>query len=167
MKTFSVRIGDRRYQVVLNADGTVEVDGHPARMSVRRNAEFEYVVEDGKGMHVRVAALQENGEVFLQAGGHTVSAIVESERERLLKAFSPKGGASGGPREVRAPMPSLVIAVEVSAGQRVKSGQGLIILEAMKMENEIKANREGIVKSIHVQPGNAVEKGELLLDFET
>jgi propionyl-CoA carboxylase alpha chain len=64
-------------------------------------------------------------------------------------------------------MPSLVIAVEVTPGQHVTAGQGLIILEAMKMENEIKAGREGVVKSIHVKPGNPVEKGMLLLDFET
>lgn len=167
MKTFFVSINNRLCQVLVHPDGTVEVDGHPGRMLVSRNDRFEYVVEDGEGMHLRVAAARGNGEVNLQAGGNMVSAMVEGERERLLAALNPKGSSSGGPREVRAPMPSLVIAVEVSPGQHVNAGQGLIILEAMKMENEIKAVREGTIKSVYVKPGKPVDKGGLLLDFET
>jgi biotin carboxyl carrier protein len=167
VKTFSVTIGNRRCTVDLQADGSLRVDGLPERIVVRRNTDHEFVVENSNGHHLRVAVARENGEVLLQTAGHVVSAAVESERERLLRRFSPKGSQSGGPREVRAPMPSRVIAIEVSPGEHVKQGQGLIVLEAMKMENEIRAIREGVVKSIYVQKGNAVEKGGLLLDFES
>ena len=135
-------------------------------MTVLRKSQYEFIVEDGNGKHHRVAAVAQGCEVHLQIDGFMVNATVDGERERLLKRYTSGETASGGSREVRAPMPSLVVAVEVVPGQGVKPGQGLIVLEAMKMENEVKANREGTVKSIHVKPGNSVEKGELLLEFE-
>lgn len=167
MKTYSVKIGERRHQVTVHDNGTIEVAGQPARLTIQKRGKWEYLVDDGSERHLRVAASRENGEVLLQAGGHMLTALVESERERLLSKFTPRDQSEGGPREVRAPMPSLVVKIEVSVGERVKVGQGLLILEAMKMENEIKSGRDGTVKSIHVKPGNPVEKGGLLLEFES
>ena len=66
---------------------------------------------------------------------------------------------------ITAPMPGLVIRVEVTEGQAISAGQGLIVLEAMKMENEIRADMDGCVERILVQPGKAVEKGEPLLSL--
>jgi biotin carboxyl carrier protein len=66
---------------------------------------------------------------------------------------------------VRAPMPGLIVRVEVEAGQLIRVGQGLVVLEAMKMENEIKALSAGKVADVHVTPGKAVEKGELLISL--
>jgi biotin carboxyl carrier protein len=63
-------------------------------------------------------------------------------------------------------MPGLVLRLEVSVGATVRAGQGLIVLEAMKMENEIKAGLAGVVKAIHVAPGQAVEKGAPLVELE-
>ncbi len=68
--------------------------------------------------------------------------------------------------EIKAPMPALVVRVEVEIGQKVKPGQGLLILEAMKMENEIKAHSAGIIKEIYATKGKPVEKGELLMLLE-
>src|SRR2546422_4321868 len=59
----------------------------------------------------------------------------------------------------RAPMPGLVVRVEVADGQRVDAGAGLVVVEAMKMENELRAPRAGMVQTVHVAVGQAVEKG--------
>jgi pyruvate carboxylase subunit B len=63
-------------------------------------------------------------------------------------------------------MPGLVLRVQVAAGQRVAEGGGLVVLEAMKMENELKAPATGVVKAVRVSPGEAVEKGQVLVEFE-
>jgi biotin carboxyl carrier protein len=63
-------------------------------------------------------------------------------------------------------MPALIVKVEVSVGDEVVHGQGLLVLEAMKMENELKAMHSGRVKEIHVRQGKPVEKGELLMILE-
>jgi len=76
------------------------------------------------------------------------------------------GAVAQGPKPVRAPMPGLVVRVEVEPGQEVKAGQGVVIIEAMKMENELKAEAVGVVSRVLVQQGQAVEKGAVLVEFE-
>ena len=63
-------------------------------------------------------------------------------------------------------MPGLVLRVQVAPGQEVPAGAGLVVLEAMKMENELKAPAPALIKAVRVQPGQAVEKGQVLLEFE-
>jgi biotin carboxyl carrier protein len=66
---------------------------------------------------------------------------------------------------VKAPMPGLVLRLEVEVGQRVEPGTGVVVLEAMKMENEIKAQGSGVVAAIHVEAGQAVDKGTPLVEI--
>ncbi|MCG2687724.1 hypothetical protein L6260_02885, partial [Candidatus Parcubacteria bacterium] len=82
------------------------------------------------------------------------------------KKFTKKEGADKKELIVKAPMPGLVLKVEVEVGQTIFVGSGLVILEAMKMENEIKSTRNGIVKEIKVVEKMAVEKGEVLMILE-
>ena len=72
-----------------------------------------------------------------------------------------------GPTRLTAPMPGRVVRVLAEKGQEVKPGDGLVVIEAMKMENELKAETGGIVSRIHVAPGQAVEKGALLVEFDS
>ncbi len=165
MKTFIVTIGGRGRTVRVEDKKGVSVEGGEW-LEVRRLSATEYsVTTDG---HVdRVVAVREgNDGVRLIAGGTMIGALVETERSRLLKQYARSTRPSASKMEVHAPMPALVVKLEVEVGQSVTSGQGLLVLEAMKMENEIKAHFAGCVKSIHVQQGKAVEKGELLLVLE-
>ncbi len=73
---------------------------------------------------------------------------------------------AGKIKELKAPMPGLVIEIRVKAGDTVKKGDPIIVLEAMKMENVLKATGEGTVKSIEVQKSQSVEKGQVLIIFE-
>ncbi len=72
---------------------------------------------------------------------------------------------TGGRRQVSAYMPGRVVAVLVAEGDEVEAGQGVVVLEAMKMENEIQADAAGTIEKIHVQPGQAVEGGDPLFDL--
>jgi pyruvate carboxylase subunit B len=63
-------------------------------------------------------------------------------------------------------MPGLVVRVEAKPGDKVTAGTGLVVLEAMKMENELKAAAPGVVKAVRVAPGEAVERGQVLVEFE-
>ena len=74
--------------------------------------------------------------------------------------------ASEGGEKISAPMPGKILVVEVAVGQAVKRGDNLLILEAMKMQNEIKAPRDGIIKALFVTPGKSVTSGETLLSIE-
>jgi pyruvate carboxylase subunit B len=106
----------------------------------------------------------ETGKPFqINVDSHIHDVVVDDQRSVLLKTLQKSQVRSTGPAEIIAPMPGLVAKILVSTGEGVKQGQGIIILEAMKMENEIRTTQAGSVNEILVQPGQAVEKGEILV----
>jgi len=112
------------------------------------------VVEEGEG----VLAIWVEGELhrieFEEAGRHR------------RKAARAGGQGKGGPQTIVAPMPGKVVKLLVASGQEVSAGQGVIVIEAMKMENELKATGPGVVKEIKVQEGAGVGGGEVLVVIE-
>lgn len=91
---------------------------------------------------------------------------ITTELDRLIKELGFEVGASKKVNDIKAPMPGLILSIEVSAGQEVQEGDRLLILEAMKMENSFNSPRAGIIKSVVVNQGDAVDKGQLLIEFE-
>jgi biotin carboxyl carrier protein len=102
----------------------------------------------------------------LGAGGDRWEAEVMDERTRHIRSLTAGGERARGPRSLRAPMPGLVVRFLVEPGQTVDAGAGIVVLEAMKMENELKAPAAGTVSAVRTQPGEAVEKGQLLVEFQ-
>jgi len=125
-----------------------------------------HLLADG-GSHVILASPgTEKGEWELQVDGRRLHADVVDERTRAIRAMTGKAAGPLGPRPVRAPMPGMVVRVEIESGQSVTAGQGVVIIEAMKMENELKADAAGVVSRVLVAAGQAVEKGQVLVEFE-
>lgn len=95
-----------------------------------------------------------------------ISVLVSDHRDQLLAELGADEGVSGKDSRVDAPMPGLVLKIHVSPGDAVQRGDSLLVLEAMKMENDIKAHFDGTVSSVHVSTGDAVSKGAILIEFE-
>jgi biotin carboxyl carrier protein len=91
---------------------------------------------------------------------------VVDERTRHVRSLTSGAGQRRRPAALRAPMPGLVVRILVEAGQEVGIGAGLVVLEAMKMENELKAPAGGTVSAVQVRAGEAVEKGQVLVEFQ-
>jgi biotin carboxyl carrier protein len=98
--------------------------------------------------------------------GRRVAVTVRSWRERTLADASSRSGAAGGPVEVKATLPGLVVAIETEEGSEVAEGARLLTIEAMKMQNEVRAPRAGRVTGIAVIAGDAVTTGQLLVRLE-
>ena len=141
-----IRIGDRLLQVDFES-----VSGQPV---------FSLIV-DGKSYESFVYPGEEDWQVLLH--GRQYQVKVEDEREKRLRAAAGGGVAEGGEFHLKAPMPGLVVAVLMSEGQQVEKGQVLLILESMKMQNELKAPRAGTVGRIRVKAGESVEQKQTLL----
>jgi len=107
--------------------------------------------------------LSEGNSFKINVNGHVHDVTVDTRRSILLKALRTKSISNVGPAQVIAPMPGMISKIEVKIGEQIKKGKGLVILEAMKMENEIRAQQAGRVTAINIKSGQAVEKGEVLL----
>ena len=95
--------------------------------------------------------------------GRLYTVTVEDEREKRLRAAAGGGVAETGEYHLRAPMPGLVVALPIAEGQEVRRGQVILILESMKMQNELKSPRDGTIGRIRVKPGESVEQKQTLL----
>jgi len=101
----------------------------------------------------------------IHMGGERFQAEVVDERTRAIRAMTGEVGAALGPRPIRAPMPGLMVRVDVEEGDTVVAGQTVAIIEAMKMENDLKAESDGVVSKILARPGDPVEKGATLVEL--
>jgi biotin carboxyl carrier protein len=119
---------------------------------------------DNKSLDVEVVKNSQGYVVHLE--GKKYECVLEEERRAQLKSLAGFKAALHQDKELRAPMPGLILAIEVKEDDLVKVGQGLVIVEAMKMENEIKAKFDAKVKAIKVKPKQTVEQGEILIVFE-
>lgn len=165
MPTYYVNVNGGEHEVTLSPDGTIEYNGVPMVLDVQETGNSTYSVLLNS-VSVKASVHGANGQYAVVANGYQLDVRVESERTRLLRQFDAVGRLAHRKMEIHAPMPALVVRIEVAVGDEVQPGQGLIILEAMKMENEIKAHDHGKVKEIRVAKGTAVEKGELLMLLE-
>ena len=144
-----IRVGDRLLEVDFES-----VNGQPV---------FS-VILDGKSYESFISESDEGWQVLMR--GRQYQITVEDEREKRLRAAAGGGVAEGGEFNLKAPMPGLVVAIPVSEGQEIKKGQVLIILESMKMQNELKSPKDGIVERIRVKAGESVEQKQALLSVK-
>ena len=165
MKYF-VKVGRETIEVELGT-GQLLVDGTPVRaeLSAINGTPIRLLKVDDSVQPIIVRPGDGPGRWLITIAGRTTEVEVLDERTRALAAVA-GDSRSGGPTNVIAPMPGLVVRVNVAPGDRVVAGQGVIVVEAMKMENELRTTTEGTVASVHVETGAAVEKGTVLVTFE-
>jgi pyruvate carboxylase subunit B len=106
------------------------------------------------------------GRFSLWVDGHRFEAEALDERRRVLRDLTGAAAGPTGPAPIVAPMPGLIVRINVVPGDTVEAGQGVVVMEAMKMENELRAQAAGKVKNVLVTPGTVVEKGTLLIELE-
>jgi propionyl-CoA carboxylase alpha chain len=162
---YRVTVGEAVFQV--EVDGTAvtvdgvrhsaelrEVDSTLLRLLVLDHATWVFTMEPAGGS---VWEVSDRGERF------TVEVL--DERAAHIRSLVGEGSRAHAPAMLKAPMPGLVVKVHVQPGQEVAGGASLVALEAMKMENDLKAKGPGVVATIQVAAGQVVEKGDVLLTF--
>ena len=159
--TYQSPAGDQTRTVVVvpREDGRSEVtiDGTSRIVDARSTGPHTLsLLLDGAQHEVHLAVKGDAWTVLADGLAHRVTLLDERARRAGRSAQGP------GDKEIRAVMPGKVVALLVEVGHQVEQGQGVLVIEAMKMENEIKAPRTGTVQEIRVKPGQAVEAGELL-----
>ncbi|MFQ5615095.1 MAG: acetyl-CoA carboxylase biotin carboxyl carrier protein subunit [Anaerolineales bacterium] len=159
-------IGDRKFQIEILGQRRVIVDG------VMLDVDFQSVsgqpvyslIVDGKSFEAYIYPGDDEWQVLLK--GDLYGASVEDERESRLRAASGSRVSDRGEFHLKAPMPGLVVDVPISEGQQVEQGAVLIILESMKMQNELRSPKAGTVSRVRVEAGDSVEQKQTLLSVE-
>lgn len=158
-------VADNEYSIEIIDDHHLSVNGKPYIVdfeSVSGQPVYS-LIADGKSHEAYVAAVDDHWQVLLR--GHLFPVVVEDEREKRLRSTAGGGVVESGEYNLKAPMPGLVVAIPVTEGQAVIKGQVLLILESMKMQNELKSPRDGKVLRIKVKAGESVEQKQTLLSL--
>jgi biotin carboxyl carrier protein len=162
---YFARVGAHEYEIEIEGS-QVWVDGELAEVDLRQSGapELYSMLFNGRSYELLVEAGRFRYGVSLR--GERFEIQVEDERTRRLNAGRRMPALPEGELAVTAPIPGLVVQVLVEVGDSIQEEQPLVILEAMKMENEIRAMRGGIVKKVEVAPGQRVEQNGVLLVLE-
>ncbi len=138
--------------------GDVEV---PVDLSTKPGSSYLHLLVDGRSYP---CTFQEEGNiVILNVRGKEYRFEVLSERRKRIRDLGISEEHGTGNKDIIAPIPGLIVEIEVAVGEKVEAGQGVVIMEAMKMENELKAPGEGVVREIKVAKGTPVDQGQLLV----
>jgi len=169
---YVVTVAGREMEVVIDETG-MTVDG--VRVAAHLEGDHQTAAGTGVGAILTIDGRQHRlvarpgdggrGSYDLQLDGRRLAVEALDERTRAIRAHA-KAAAPTGAAPVVAPMPGLIVRVGVAVGDQVEAGQAVLVMEAMKMENELRAPGAGTVKAILVQPGVAVERGAVLVTFE-
>ena len=156
-------VEDKEFLVEIIDDKHISVDGKVYEVdfeSVSGQPVYSLIV-DGRSHESYVAPGDHDWQVLLR--GRLYPVTVEDEREKRLRSAAGGGVAETGEFHLRAPMPGLIVAILVEEGQAIKKGQVLLILESMKMQNELKSPRDGSLGRVRVKAGETVEQKQTLL----
>jgi biotin carboxyl carrier protein len=126
-----------------------------------------HIIKDAKSYLVEVLEINKSTKEFtIKVNGKVYQLTAQDNLDLLLKSLGMDKVTTAKISEVKAPMPGLLISTKVSEGDEVKKGDTLLILEAMKMENIIKSPIDGKIKAIKVNPGQNVDKNQVMIQFE-
>jgi acetyl/propionyl-CoA carboxylase alpha subunit len=156
-------VSDQEFIIDVNREGEVTVDGTPYTVDIQGiGGDCLYsLIIDGRSYDVFIDEGDEDFVVVMWSGLFEVR--VQDERTRRLAGLRRSPVAPVGEVFVKAPMPGVVVDVPVSVGQPVQTGDIMVVLESMKMQNEFKSPRAGAVRSVRVKPGDRVDQGQVMV----
>lgn len=143
------------------------VDGHLVAWDIERISEtrFHIIYKNKSFLAELVQHDRASKMVTLKINGAIHKVEIKDRYDLLLEKMGMSSSDSGKVLSVKAPMPGLIVKLMVGVGDTVKSGDALLVLEAMKMENMIKATSDAIVSQIKIKKGDSVERGQALIEF--
>jgi pyruvate carboxylase subunit B len=164
---FLVDVNGARHATATDG-GSAALEGDPERatMDPPNQTPVRTLRIGDRVVRVVVHAREGKGRYALDIDGHRYHVEALGERARAIRELAARSAPPAGPAPVVAPMPGLIVRINVAVGDRVTAGQGVIVMEAMKMENELRASADATVKAVRVTQGTAVEKGTVVIELE-
>lgn len=163
---YSAQVNQDTFEIEIAEDGFI-VNGKAVTwdLATVRDGYFHILMNDRSYRAELTETDVERKRVAIKVNGRIYTVILKDRFDVLLEKMGMSANAGAKVNHVRAPMPGLIINLKVREGDRVSAGDALMILEAMKMENVIKAPGDATVKSVKVRAGEGVEKNQVLIEF--
>lgn len=163
---FSVILQDNTYSVEKIGDET-RVNEHAITWDLKWMGDRKiHLIQGAQSLEAELLAVDLEAKTLQIRLGHKTTTLQLKDRfDLLLEKMGMNATGSGSLKEIKAPMPGLILDLKVAAGDVVKKGDVVLILEAMKMENSIKSPGDGVVKEVKVSLKQSVEKNQVLLQF--
>jgi biotin carboxyl carrier protein len=166
---YKVKINDHLNLEITEDKNQFIVGGEKIILDIQplANDQTSNVIYNNKSYNVEIIDFDEAAKLStVKVNGNLYKVQVEDQFDLLLKKLGMDTAAGVKIREIKAPMPGLVLKIMVEEGAEVKKGDNLLVLEAMKMENILKSSTDGIVKKILVMQGDKIEKNTVLVQFQ-
>ena len=155
------------YQININENSFNLDETQLSEYSIIKHQNGFHILRNNQAFHAKVIATNfQKKTATIEVNGNKYELKIADEYDQLIKKMGLSAATTQKMGSIKAPMPGLILDILVKVGQEVEKGTQLLILEAMKMENILKAEGEGIVKSIEIKKGDAVEKNQILIEME-
>ena len=166
---YKAKVNDQLFEFNFSDDKALKgtLNGDYFEMDLAKQASVHHLIHEHKSYTIELVELNKEAKFcVLKINNQEITVSIEDKYDALLKQLGMENMKNQKVNEVKAPMPGLVLNILVKPGQEISKGDGLFVLEAMKMENIIKSPADAVVKSIEVNKGIAVEKNQVLIKFE-
>lgn len=159
--------GQKEIDINYQSNGDLHLNEAPFPYEIVKIRENRYhVIKGTQTFDVEIVATDKSSKtVSMLINGKKADAMVRHKMDLLLEKLGISAAAIKKANDLKAPMPGLILSINVVEGQAVQQGEAIVILEAMKMENVLKSPGEGIIKAISVEKGQSVEKNQVLITF--
>jgi biotin carboxyl carrier protein len=166
MNDFTVTVNSEKRNVVLKSDLFVELDGQMYEYELLQRSNYTYLLRFNNRLYTITRVTEGNNPLGILVEGNYFQVSVLTKLEDMAAAIAEKKQKETHRTTAVSPMPGLVLKIKKNIGDFVEFGESVMILEAMKMENDIKSPFSGIIKQIHVSEKQAVEKNAKLFSLE-
>ncbi|WP_299247104.1 acetyl-CoA carboxylase biotin carboxyl carrier protein subunit [uncultured Lacinutrix sp.] len=160
---------NKSYKVKVNTTTEIDITNNDvsALDTIEVSSSKFHILQNNTPFKAEIIEGDFNNKTYkVKVNNNTYSVLIQNDLDELITKMGFEVGATKQINDIKAPMPGLILDINVTVGQEVKEDEPLLILEAMKMENVFTSPRDGIIKSISVSKGDAVDKNDLLIEFE-
>lgn len=166
---YKIKAGNQEFEIEPKSKSYEGIiNGENYKLDVSKEDNGFHILQDNKSFNVSIVSADYEAKSFeIMVNGNTYNLEAKDRFDLLLKELGMENLNASAVNDLKAPMPGLVLSIKVNVGDTVQKGDALLILEAMKMENVLKSSSEGRVKSINVETGVAVEKNQILIEFDS
>lgn len=159
-------VNDKNFEITAGDDG-LTVNGAPLHWDIMQISDgYFHILYENKSYRAEIVKADAATKTFTyKINGSHYTVALKDKFDLLLEKMGLTNTSVAKVNTIKAPMPGLIIDLKIKAGDTVKAGEPLLILEAMKMENILKSPGEGVVKNVKIKKGDSVEKGQVLIEF--